>query len=205
MSASATTNSNERLILFSDAIIAVTITLLALDIRLPDGESNLTEHQMLDQLIAMGPRIYAYALSFLVIGSFWIAHRRKFERITGSHATIIWLNFFFLLSLGLVPFATDVLAEKDGLVATILYALTVGLASFLLASIGLLAHRRGLIRREDEFDSVDRELIPSLGTAAIFIVSIPFAFINPDIAKLIWLLLIPFNIWLTRRRVRRGA
>lgn len=197
---SATTSSNERLILFSDAIIAVTITLLALDIRLPDGDELLTDHQLMGQIADMGPRLFAYALSFLVIGSFWAAHRRRFEHISRSNSGLIWLNFLFLLSLGLIPFATDVLAENDGLVATILYAGLVGLASLLLASIGWFAHRRGLID-EGEVSPTDRQLLPSLGTAAVFGVSIPFAFIAPEFAKLMWLALIPLNIWMARRSV----
>jgi uncharacterized membrane protein len=191
-------SSNERLILFSDAIIAVTITLLALDIRLPDGDELLTDHQLIGRITDMGPRIFAYALSFLVIGSFWAAHRRRFESISRSHTGLIWLNFLFLLSLGLIPFATDVLAENDGLTATVLYAALVAVVSLLLASIGFFAHRRGLVD-EHLIDPSQRQLLPSLGTAAVFVTSIPFAFISPDLAKLIWLLLIPLNIWMARR------
>lgn len=192
------TSSNDRLLLFSDAIIAVTITLLALDIRLPDGDELLSDHQLIGQIADMGPRIFAYALSFLVIGSFWAAHRRRFEYISRSHTGLIWLNFLFLLSLGLIPFATDVLAENDGLTATVVYAALVALVSLLLASIGFFAHRRGLVDEQLVTPS-ELQLLPSLGTAAVFLASIPVAFLSPDLAKLVWLMLIPINIWMSRR------
>src|SRR5262245_44630122 len=150
----------------------------------------------------MWPHVFAYGLSFFVIGSFWLAHRRKFDRVEGTHPGITWLNFVFLMGLGLIPFATDVLAEHKGLVATILYALTIAVVSFLLAAIGIFADRRGMMNRAGAIDPRDMGAIPSLGTAAVFLASVPVAFIDPDIAKLIWLALIPFNIWLGRKRSR---
>lgn len=193
------TKENERLVQFSDAIMAVTITLLTLDIRLPDLDVPRNSEQLLAALVAMGPHLFAYVLSFFVIGSFWIAHRRKFDAITGSHPSIIWLNFLFLLLLGLLPFATDVLAEDGGLVGTVLYASLVAVVSFLLVLISLIAERRGLLADEGEHLMRERMLWPSLATSGVFATSIPLAFLETTTAQIYWFVAFPLNAWLWRR------
>ena len=62
----------ERLILFSDAVFAIAITLLALDIRLPAGAESFGNAEMLRQLLGLWPKYLAYLISFLAIGSFWL-------------------------------------------------------------------------------------------------------------------------------------
>ena len=197
---------NERLVFFSDAIIAVTITLLALDIRLPDGPEGLSEADLISQILAMWPRIFAYILSFLVIALFWMAHRRKFETFTGSHVSIVWLNFLFLLLLGLIPFATDVLAENGGLVATVFYAGLVAVISLVLSLISVAAEHNGLLAREADHPLRERMLIPSLATTGVFAGSIPIAFIQVELAQFFWFAAFPLNIYLARRaRARKAA
>lgn len=193
---------NERLVFFSDAIMAVTITLLALDIRLPDEKVNLDGEELLAAIWEMAPHLFAYALSFFVIGLFWLSHRRRFDTITGTHASIVWLNFLFLLLLGLLPFATDVLAENGGLVATVLYAALVAAISLMLVVISLAAEWRGLLAPDAEHPLKERTLGPSLATSAVFAVSIPIAFIDVDSAQLFWLTAFPLNVYLMRRRQR---
>lgn len=71
----------ERLIFFSDAVFAIAITLLALEIRLPASQGTLTNDQLLQDLLALWPKYFSYVLSFLVIGGFWMGHHQKFRLI----------------------------------------------------------------------------------------------------------------------------
>jgi uncharacterized membrane protein len=198
---------NERLVSFSDAIIAVTITLLALDIRLPDNAIELRGGPLLAALGEMWPKLFAYALSFFVIAMFWIAHRRKFETITRSHASIVWLNFIFLMLLGLIPFVTDVLAENGGPISTALYASLVALISAILVVISVVAERRNLVEDHGEHLVRERALWPSLATTGVFATSIPLAFIEASFAQLFWLTAFPLNtyLWDRWRKARKLA
>lgn len=192
-------NENERLILFSDAIMAVTITLLALDIRLPDEAIDLRGGPLLAALGDMWPKLFAYALSFFVIAMFWIAHRRKFETIRRSHPAIVWLNFIFLMLMGLIPFVTDVLAENGGPISTALYASLVATTSAMLVVISVVAEKRKLLEDDGEYIMRERMLWPSLATAGVFLVSIPLAFVEASIAQLFWLTTFPLNTYLWGR------
>ncbi len=69
----------DRLIFFSDAVFAISITLLVLEIRLPAMEGNVTSTMLVSGLLALWPKYLAYVISFLVIGIFWIAHHRGFN------------------------------------------------------------------------------------------------------------------------------
>lgn len=192
-------SENERLILFSDAIMAVTITLLALDIRLPPAAIELRGWPLFEALVDMWPKLFAYALSFFVIAMFWIAHRRKFETIRRSHPAIVWLNFIFLMLLGLIPFVTDVLAENGGPISTVLYASLVAVISAMLVVISVVAERRKLLEDDGEYIVRERMLWPSLATSGVFASSIPLAFIEASIAQLFWLTAFPLNTYLWGR------
>jgi uncharacterized membrane protein len=192
-------NENERLILFSDAIMAVTITLLALDIRLPPDAIELRGGPLLEALGQMWPKLFAYALSFFVIAMFWIAHRRKFDSISRSHPSVVWLNFLFLMLLGLIPFVTDVLAENGGPISTVLYATLVATISAILVIVSVVAEKLKLLGDDGEYLVRERAVWPSLATSAVFVASMPLALIESTIAQLFWLTAFPINTYLWGR------
>ncbi len=84
----------ERMVFFSDAVIAIAITLLALEIRLPD--IPLTAAQLPTTLLEETPRFIAYFISFFVIGIFWLGHHRMFTYIRHYNVGLIWINLVFL-------------------------------------------------------------------------------------------------------------
>src|SRR6185503_20255623 len=112
-------NPNARLLALSDGVIAVAITLLVLDIRLPEGFGEFTDAQLWAALVALWPRILAYLLSFYVIANFWFSHRAKFNHIVKTDGRLMWINMLFLLTIGLLPFTTNLIAESGGTIATI--------------------------------------------------------------------------------------
>lgn len=187
-------NQNERLIVFCDAVIAITITLLVLEISLPVEAETLADAELWQALVAMGPRLLGYVISFLVIALFWIGHRQKFEWIVRSSGLLIWLNFGFLLGISWMPFATDILIENGGRLATILYAALVVLIALLAAAMSWHAVRAGLAADSHKDISAWRLSWPSLGTAAVFALSIPVALLwSADLAQWFWLALLPLH------------
>jgi uncharacterized membrane protein len=90
----------ERIIFFSDAVFAIAITLLVLDIKVPARPAILKEPVpawLGGQLSALSPSYLSYVLSFLVIGAFWAAHHRIFRYITGYDGRLIAVNTLLLM------------------------------------------------------------------------------------------------------------
>ena len=99
--------SKNRVEALSDGVFAIVITLLILDIRVPDVEYN----QLLSSLIAVLPRILAYVISFGVIGVYWLAHHQSLQLIGRLNGFLIWLNFLYLLAVSFMPFPTALLGR----------------------------------------------------------------------------------------------
>ena len=100
-----------RLVAFSDAVFAITITLLILEIRPPADYGNL-----LHDLLALWPSYLAYGVTFLFIGQVWAYHHVMFDHIRAADRVVLLLNTLLLMSVVFLPFATSVLAGslRDG-------------------------------------------------------------------------------------------
>lgn len=129
---------------FSDGVIAVAITLLVLDLRVPepDGPGDLGH-----RLIELWPNYLAYVVSFVAIGILWINHHTAFRRLTGVDHTVLVLNLFLLLCIVVLPFTTSLLATyldqpHGGHLAAVVYA-----ASFLVTSTVFVALQAQLLVR----------------------------------------------------------
>jgi uncharacterized membrane protein len=192
----------ERMVLFTDAVLAITITLMALEIRLPEAAGELDDAGLARALGQIWPHYLGYALSFVVVGTYWMNHLRKFRWVRRVTGTLLWLNLAFLLVIGLVPFATSVIAENGGAVATILYAAVMAVSSLLLAGLWAYTVRAGLIDETTPPRQAQASFRQALLFAAVFGVSILIAPLDADAAKYFWLLLIPATLgrrWLARR------
>jgi uncharacterized membrane protein len=184
----------ERLIFFSDAVFAIAITLLALDIRLPAGGEAPSNAQLLAQLLGLWPKYLAYLVSFLAIGTFWLGHHRRFRLIRRYDRGLLALNLLFLMVIAFVPFPTSVISESGNRTATIFYALTMTLGGLMLVALWWYAswHNRltdpGLDARQAR-----RHFVPMLLTVALFILSIGLAFLDENLARFSWLLVVPIS------------
>ena len=127
---------------FSDGVLAIAITLLVLEIRVPDvpRDSTLTR-----ELFHLWPKYAAFAVSFVTIGIMWINHHAMFDRVAAVDRRLLFLNLLLLLSISFVPFPTAVLGDyvRDadaGHAAAALYG-----ANMLLVGLGFLAMWRYLL------------------------------------------------------------
>jgi uncharacterized membrane protein len=100
-----------RLASFSDGVIAVAITLLVLNIGVP---STHTGHSLAYDLGHQWPEYVAYVISFLTIGIIWINHHAMISRLREADHTILILNLLLLMTIGILPFATDLVATHRG-------------------------------------------------------------------------------------------
>lgn len=105
----------ERLILFSDAVFAIAITLLIIEIKIPEiPRDKVTDTVLLEKLAELIPKFIGFLISFLLIGQYWRVHHRLFGFVTDFNDRLIWLNIFFLLAIVLMPFSTAFYSEYSG-------------------------------------------------------------------------------------------
>lgn len=130
-----------RLVLFSDAVFAIAITLLAIEIHPPEHWNGVGELFAL-----MGAKLTAYAVSFAVVGVCWFSHRRVFARLVRADGGLDVFNFIVLGLIALLPLATELLWEQRGGQALPVYVghvaligLAMGLVWAYAAFVGKLA------------------------------------------------------------------
>ena len=189
----------ERLIFFSDAVFAIAATLLALDIRLPVGQEVMDHVQLLTALLSIWHKYLAYLISFLVIGLFWISHHRKFRVIKRYDHGLLVLNLWFLMVIAFVPFPTSVISEYGDRTGTIFYALTMVLAGLALTAVWWHAawHNR-LLDPHLDTGYRRRQFVGLFLTIAVFGLSIGIAFVDDNLAKVSWLLILPVSLVMGR-------
>jgi uncharacterized membrane protein len=175
--AEAESRAAERLINFSDAVIAIAITLLALALPVPGGRGSLTNGQFLHAMREDWPDYLAFLISFVVIGNQWATHRgatRYVARLTGWAGR---LNMLWLLMMVLTPFATRMLASAGALgVRFAVYTLIQVIATACLMLMSREAHRGRMLRPDAPEGAHRPDSVPYLAVIVTFLVSIPVAF-----------------------------
>lgn len=102
----------ERMILFSDAVFAIAITLLVIEMKIPEIPAEvLTEKTLLQSLAHLIPKFIGFLVSFMIIGLYWTVHHRLFGYVTNYNNRLLWLNLFFLMGVALMPFSTGFYSE----------------------------------------------------------------------------------------------
>jgi uncharacterized membrane protein len=185
----------ERIIFFSDAVFAIAMTLLALEIRLPQAAgdiSSMNNGDLLQAILSIWPKYLGYVISFMGIGNYWVLHHRHFRYIQRYDMRLVFINLFLLLLVAFIPFPTAIISENGNRTATIFYALTMALVGLLLFWQWRHAtHHHRLVANDLPSDLVHLRQIRTLGAPFIFVLSIILAFIHPDLAKYAWLLILP--------------
>jgi uncharacterized membrane protein len=174
-----------RIVAFSDGVFSIAITLLVLNLGI---EKGLTEGQIDDAIWNLREDLLAYAISFAVIGRFWLVHHRFFSEVEAFDGRLIGLNMLYLGWIVLLPFSSEILGEYGGTTTgVVVYSVNLALVVVLGQMMSAYARRRGLTETGDR---VHREAqIRSAYIAGIFLLSIPVAFLSPGLATLLWLVL----------------
>jgi uncharacterized membrane protein len=188
----------ERTTFFSDGIFAIAITFLALDIRIPElaGDELATLPAV---LLGIWPKFMVYAVGFLVLGSYWLAHHRTYRFIRRYDLRLLWLNISFLLCIGFLPISTGVIVRyHHQQAAAIFYAISVIVTALIGALMWSYATKRNRLVDEDLDPDIIRYLhVRWLISIPVAIVSIAFSFVSPVIAVALWVVLIVVTLRLT--------
>ena len=188
----------ERIAFFSDAVFAIAITLLSVRIAVPVGAIRLGR-----ALAQQWPEYFSFALTFYVIGSYWISHHAMFRVVRRYDGVLLRVNLVFLATIAFLPFPTEVIGRYVGRTsAVVLYASCVAACSLTMSLVWRTADRRRLLDTELSQPMIDYYRSRGVVASLPFLVSIPVAFAAPTIAMFIWASLIPLG-WLGARRERR--
>jgi uncharacterized membrane protein len=185
MSPSAVTTT--RLEAFSDAVIAIIITIMVLELQLPETDD-------LEGLVGVAPTFLMYALSFVYLAIYWNNHHHLLHATTRVSGGVLWANMHLLFWLSLVPFTTSWVGESEG--ASLPMAVYGGV--LLLAAIGYWILVNTIIAHEGR----DSRLAAAIGrdvkgkiSIVIYATAIPLAFVSPMIAGALYITVAA--IWLT--------
>ncbi len=133
----------ERVVFFSDAVFAIAITLLVLEIRVPHLARGAANRELAMALVDLIPKISGFIVSFFVVGSMWIEHHRIFRYMARCNEGLLWRNLLLLLLVAFMPFPTALFSENYTVPAALaIYAFSFGLLGLLKLWVWTYAARR---------------------------------------------------------------
>lgn len=189
-------HATERLVFFSDAVFAIAITLLVIEIHVPDLKHyDGPDWGALAELI---PSFIGFAISFLVIGRFWVGHHQAMSRVDTFSPRLIWPNLMLLMAIAFMPFATAFLSRNFGLVLpNAFYNAMLVITALLNARVVGIATR---LWPEPEGAEAKLMRVRGFGVALGALVAFALSFIVPMFSQL-GLITIPLFTRLLARRI----
>lgn len=186
----------ERMLFFSDAVFAIAITLLALELKLPTEAPIVSQSELIDALGEVLPKFIAFIASFFLIGQTWIEHHRMGRFVEAYDRGLLWRNLLLLLFVSMIPFAAALIGDYARLpIATTIYSvcfLCVG-----LSKVWFWRHAvsKGFVHGDlREAAEINRRVwaapLVSLGVAALSLLQLPYTYIGFCVTPLIAALLI---------------
>lgn len=190
----------DRLIAFSDGVLAVVITIMVLELRAPAG-ANMAD------LAAAAPTLLAYILSFIYIGIYWNNHHHLFTLVAKIGGGVLWANLHLLFWLSLIPFTTSWLGEHPSSAApAAVYGLSLLAPSIAYLLLQTLLIRAGGRERSDLARALGRDL-KGKASPFLYVIGIALSFFSPRLAEGLYVLVA--LLWLIpdpriERAVRAG-
>ncbi|MCD2173137.1 TMEM175 family protein [Rhizobium sp. C4] len=168
-----------RLEAFSDGVIAIIITIMVLELKVPHGET-------LQDLVPYWPVGFAYVLSFLHIGIYWSNHHHMIHAVKRVTGGTLWANLYLLFWLSLVPVTTEWMGETHFAETPVaVYGFVMVMAAF--AYYILTHHLIAIHGRESEFARALGSDRKGTFSAIVYILAIPAAFVSPYISIAIYI------------------
>jgi uncharacterized membrane protein len=191
----------ERILFFSDGVMAIAITLLIIEIKAPHfGDYNDSEkiHEFFSELI---PKFISFLISFFVIAIYWKAHHHLYGFVNNFTDKLIWINMFFLLTIVILPFTTAFYSENVGYnLAYAIYCFNVfltGIVNFWLV--------RYIASNKTKVSFVSGDVLwrkyyslRSLVAPLVFFLSMFFSFYSSMLSRMSFLLIFPIIYFLNK-------
>ena len=191
------------------------MTLLVLDIRVPELQPPLDISQLAVRLLALWRKFVSYTISFVILGVYWVGHHIQLSFIRRVDRPLLWINLLFLLWVALVPFSTALLSEyPTARIATTVYGLNLIAIGLTLALHSWYATVETRHVDADIHPGLVREaLLRTLTAPAVYVVAIAVSFFRPELSLILYALvpvlyILPGRVdvhWSKHRQANEGT
>ena len=177
--------STSRVETFSDGVIAIIITIMVLQFRIPDLK-NPTSLAVKEQLLKILPHFAAYIFSFIMIGILWVNHHHLFHLLQKTDDFLLGQNLFFLFWMSLIPFVTSIMGANPLLpLSTALYGIILLMTTLMLALMRTHTIKKGLVHTDEVREiKIKIKKVSLKGKnqsyigSAVYLLSVPLAFVS---------------------------
>jgi uncharacterized membrane protein len=196
-----TSEDGSRIVALTDGVIAIAITLLVLDIAVPEIPDAMVDEELGSALWGLREAVFGFVLSFWVIAYYWLGHRAVFSHLRRIDGTLIVINLVFLLVIAFIPFAAGLFADysPDSL-AVACYSGVMAAAGLTLVAMIAYPRSQGHFRLDVSTDAVGWITRRTLVAPIIFTLAIPLAFLSGWLAIASWALIPITRGAMARRR-----
>ena len=195
----------ERLIFFSDAVFAIAITLLIIEVHPPHLDRHATDREHLVALINLTPNFVAFFISFFVIGAFWAGHHRAFSLSKHWSPTLVAPNILMLAAIVFMPFATAYMGMNMGQrIPTVLYDIVLLVTGLLNIRLVRMATSPPVVDEDVDALTIARTRGRGWGVTAGAALALGIAFYAPRFSQFA-LMTIPIWLRLAVRRAEQRA
>jgi len=196
--------TTHRIEALTDGVFAIAMTLLVLNLALPEIKSGLTHAGLISLLSGQTDKFFNYALSFILLAIFWIRHHQQFHYVKKTDAAHLWMNIFFLMFVVLIPFSTSLIGDysNEPLAHVFFGSNILILGTLLMLSWSYATRHNRLINHDIDPRIISSSRKRGLVTIAVSILAIGIAFVNTDVSNYMYLL-IPILQEAIRRRDKK--
>jgi len=187
--------STARIETFSDGVIAIILTIMILELKIPDFKTSRNEYNISHHLFNVLPHFAAYVFSFVMVGILWVHHHYLFNLLERTDNFLLGQNLFFLFWMSLIPFVTGNMGANPLLpISTALYGWVMLMTTVSLAWMRSHTINKKLVHTDEE-RIVKKKLLnlslkernQSFISSAVYLISIPVAYLSVYISYLCFL------------------
>jgi uncharacterized membrane protein len=186
--------SKGRLEAFSDGVVAILITIMVLELRVPEGTGW-------DALANLGPIIFSYVLSYVFLGIYWVNHHHLWQAAEQVNGAVLWANLHLLFWLSLVPFVTGWMGENNfAQLPVALYGVVLWMAglAYYIMTVQLIA----LHGSESVIATALGRRVKEIGSLVAYALAVAFTFVNTGVSLAIYVL-VALTWLIPDRRIER--
>ena len=183
--------SRDRIITLTDAVLAIVMTLLVLEIAVPQLSQSEVGTELPKRLVEMWPDISSYATSFIILGFFWIGHDDQFHYIKRANKTLLWITIFYLLFVAFIPFSTSLIGKYgDQQISVIIYGINI-----IIVLVWAYLQWKYVTKEHRLVDGdLDPKLIVKMSRRMIvgqilYLIAIALSFLNTQVSLILFILI----------------
>jgi uncharacterized membrane protein len=193
--------SKNRIETLVDGIFAIAMTLLVLDLAVPDINGPLSNMIVQNAVYSLLPAFISLIVSFVLLAMFWNIHHRIYSQVKSVNGTLLWINIIWLLCIVLVPFS-DSLNGKYGhftISDAIFNVNMLAIASVLLLNVYIVRRNDSILNEKADMNQLASSEKATILFILIALLALFLAFIIPRWGNLVYLLIFPLEMLMNRQ------